>query len=135
MNLPEYRKIVDALNADLAATFAKHGLKMGKLNAAVDSLSGTIRYTIVAADAALKDKDGNAATPEALRYTNYAQMMGMKPEWLNQTFRAGNNEYTLRGLKDGRATKSIIVERGGKMYVMTPFDVTAAFNLKAIRAA
>ena len=120
INLAQYRKIAEALNRDLEATFAKHGLKMGKLSAGIDDFAGTVRYTITASDANLKDKDGNATTPEAQHFKRMAELCGLKPEWFGLPFKNGTRDAKIVGMRLGKSAKSILFEMDGKTFVMTP---------------
>jgi hypothetical protein len=124
MKLSEYRKLAPALNEDLRAVFLKHGLKMGKLTASVDELSGAVRYSITADDMGLTDASGAATTPEAERYKAHCGLYGFDPAWLGGTFMAASRgaaqPFTVLGLLDTRSEKNVSVMVGGKKMRMSP---------------
>jgi hypothetical protein len=132
MDIKTYRTKADAINADLAALFEKHGLKMGKLTASVNESGGTVRYTITAADQNLKDaRTGESVTPDHLYYVKSASLYGLKPEWLGQAFASGGRTYTVVGLKNTRARNKVVVRRDGEQSNrVAPVEmVTNAFQL------
>ena len=137
MKIADYRKIAPALNADLAAVFEKHGLKMGKLNASIEERMGTVRYSIQCADMNATAADGSATTPEAERYKAYCALRDLKPEWLGELFSMGRQTLKVTGLRDTRSAKCVTVTdvNNGKAYVCTPEQVAGAFALKAMRGA
>jgi hypothetical protein len=123
VKLSEYRTIAPAINKELEELFKRHGLKMGKLGASIEEHTGTVRYSITCGDMNLKDASGNATSPEAERFKLHAHLFGMKPEWLGNSFTMRGAKYTIAGLKSGRSSKCVILEKDDKRYVMTPEDV------------
>lgn len=126
MKLSAFRKIAPALNEDLRAAFEKHGLKVAKTGATIDERMGVVNMRIAAADANLKDANGDSTTPEALRFKQMAALYDLSPSDLGRKFAMGGKEYVVAGLKNGRGTKPILVTRDGKTYVMAA-DVLKRF--------
>jgi hypothetical protein len=119
MTLEHYRKIAPKVEQALEAALIAHGLKMGKLRVGVDSFAGTVRFTIEAADTALKDKDGKPTTPEAIHWNQYAQVYDLKPEWLGATLKNGGKTFVIRGLRMTRSPKNVVLNHDGKTYFTT----------------
>ncbi|HET6927455.1 MAG TPA: hypothetical protein VFI48_11465 [Hyphomicrobiaceae bacterium] len=131
MTLEQYRKIATKIETALAAALMDNGLKMSRVRASIDSFAGTVRLTIEAADTALKDKDGNATTPEAVHWVTYGRMYDLKPEWLGQTYKAGSAVYTIAGLRVGRSRKNVVLKRAdGRTFVTTAEDVRRHLGAK-----
>ena len=130
MKLSEYRKISSAVSADLKATLAKHGLKMGKERAVIDELNGTVRFAIECADVNLKDVFGNASNPEREFYKNNCRYVEMKAEWLDKPYRTNGREYRVVGMRNTRSPKCVLITRSDapdKKFICTPEDVIRAF--------
>jgi hypothetical protein len=135
MKLADYRGIATQVNEELEAVFKKYGFRMGKLSASVAERDGTIRYSITVTDMNLKDESGEQTTAEALRFKNQAVIFGLKPEWLGQTVNMGGKDFTVAGLKGGRAEKCVLMTHGGKTYVVRPIQLVQAMTLKELRPA
>lgn len=122
MKLTAYRQIKDAFYADLEAVFAKHGLAASKINAGIEEALGTVRLSIQLRDVNQTDATGKGTTPEAERFKQYAGAFGLKPEWLGTNVKMGATEYSVVGLKGGRATKCVMLKSAttGKMHVADP---------------
>lgn len=131
MNLQTFKRIAPGLDKEIAAVAEKYGLKAGKRRATVDELSGTISYRLELVDVNLKDATGATTTPEAERFKLNAAYVGLKPEWLGQTFERGGRKYKIVGMRGGRTVKSILVERDGKNFILEPKDVRRAYGLPA----
>ena len=136
MDLKTYRTKADAINADLAALFEKHGFKMGPLTASVDEAGGTIRYTIRTEDVNLKDANGNAVDADRLYYVNSGKYYGLKPEWLDKEFVSGGRTFVVLGLKNTKAKNKVVVARkGDQTRRIAPVNmITEAFELAELRA-
>lgn len=107
MKLAEYRKRMPAVNAALTAALKAHGLNVMKLNTGVDELAGTVRLTIEAADADLKDATGKPTTPEAERYKQFCEAFGLERSWLGKEY----DGHRLLGLSDRRGRANVVVLR------------------------
>ncbi len=93
MKLVDYKKLAPAINADVTAILAKHGLKLTKLKASIEEGIGTIRYTIVAVDLKMTTDAGVATTSEAEMFKRDAELIGLNPKWLGRSIRSGGVSY------------------------------------------
>ncbi len=125
MDLRTYKAKSTALYADIEAVLEKHGFKLGKVGAGIDASVGTVRLSLNLSDAALTDAAGKPTTPEAIRFTKFAELYGMKADWLGQTFTMGGKSWSIEGLKE-RGNKAVIIASGGKRYVCTAEQVIDA---------
>lgn len=135
MDLKQFKRIAPAIDKEVEAVFAKYGMKVGKRSATINALEGTVSFRLTLVDANLKDASGNATTPEALRFSQNAQYMGMKAEWLGQTFAVGSKTYKVVGLRAGRTSKPVLVEIDGQPnYILSVDSVRRGFGLPAERS-
>jgi hypothetical protein len=115
MTLAEYKKISDAVNADLRAALAKHGLNMGTVSGSIDATLGEVRLRILATDSAMGEP------PEAIRYKQLCRLYDFHPDWLDKTLNFLNGPHILRGMLDRRSEKCILIENSkGRRMVCTP---------------
>lgn len=129
MNLNQFRAVAPTIDKEIAAVFEKFGLKVGKRSATVDETTGTVNFRLALVDTNLKDKSGNATTPEAERYKTQAHYLGLDPAWLGQTFKRGNKTCKVVGLRAGRTMKPVFVEIDGKSnYIFDVATIRAAFG-------
>lgn len=134
MNLIEYRKIAQQVQADITAALAKHGLKVKPFGARIDERNGIVRMTIEAVDVNLKAADGSATTPEAEYWKQIAALYDLKPGWLGQEITISRRVFKIAGLLRGRKTKNVqIVRDDGKTFVTTPEDIARHFAFKEAR--
>jgi hypothetical protein len=127
MNLSQYRAIAPALNADLRAAFEKHGLKVAKINAAVDEIVGTVTVRLQLADMCLTDASGEATTPERQRWHRDAAMFGLDVGLLDQPIRLNGRLYIVKGLLSIQSEKCVSILRDdGKSFRCTAKDLRRA---------
>jgi trehalose-6-phosphatase len=123
--LNHLRKVNTELNADLAAVFKKHGIKMVRLNMRVDALEGKANIEIrrEGADAAVADRKMQES---AELFKLYASMEGMKAEWLNKSFSANRTSYTIVGFNPRKKKFAVQVRNAtdNKVYGMPTEQVT-----------
>jgi len=131
MRLSDYRKIDARVNEAIKAALAPFGLKVDGISTGVAELDGTVRITVKASDANLKDKDGNATTAEAERFKRNAVPCNLDPAWLGQTFPAGRESFKVLGMREGRSAKCVVIERvsDGSRRVCEPEMVRAYMKL------
>jgi hypothetical protein len=137
MKLSDYRKISAAVEADLKAALAKHGLALRPFGAKIDERLGIVRMTLEAADVNHKSADGSATTPEAEIYKSNCLIFDLKPEWLNQPFRMNGTTFKIVGMKL-RGNKCILIEKDtapGKIFVATPEQVRVYWLAQSKTAA
>jgi hypothetical protein len=121
MDLQAFKAIAPKLDAELDAVFQRYGLKTFKRSASIDSINGQVHFRLVLNDTNLKDAAGNATTPEAEFFKKMAAYYDLKPEWLGRTFKLHGKTFTVKGLRSGRAKKTVMIEGdGGKRYVIEP---------------
>ncbi len=123
MKLVDYKKLAPAINADVTAILAKHGLKLTKLKASIEEGIGTIRYTIVAVDLKMTTDAGDATTSEAEMFKRDAELIGLNPKWLGRSIRSGGVSYVIAGLKNTRSPKCVVMARDGKTYLTTVAEI------------
>lgn len=125
MDLEAFRRIADQLDGEIAAVLAKYGLKRQKRDAKVDPYTGIIKYNLVLHDTGLKDSNGEQTTPEVVLWKQWAEFYCLPVDALNKKFMLEGRQYSIMGLKAGRAKKNVIVTRhgDGKRFVMTPEGV------------
>jgi hypothetical protein len=119
MKFEQYKAIAKQIDEEINAVLAKHGLKIGRRNANVDELAGTIAYRVTLVDLNLTDDAGNKTTPERQRWLAFAPVFDLDLDWLDQKIKH-NPAYTVVGLREGKSEKCVVVEKGGKRYVMRP---------------
>lgn len=134
MKLEAFRLIAPQIDKEVEAVFAKFGLKVDKRSASVDSLNGTVSFRLSLVDTNLKDKDGNATTPDAQFYRNNCTYIGLKPEWLNQEFKLGGRPAKLVGLKNRRSPFCVCVEIGGSIKLYKTDAIRQAFGMPRERS-
>ena len=137
MKLSDYRKISDAINADLKAVLEKHGFRTTKLKATIEESLGILNLRIEAADVNHKSADGSTTTPEAEIYKQLCSLYELDAAWLGKTFRQGRDEYRLTGMRNTRGAKNITIVKvaDGKTYVTTPDHVRAFMIAQNVKAA
>jgi hypothetical protein len=83
-------------------------------------------------DENLKDASGNKTTPEALFYSNNAEYLGMKAEWLNKPVTFGGRVLTIVGLKNSRSQKPVLFKIEGRngTFIASTGDARTWFGLK-----
>ncbi len=61
-----------------------------------------------------------SANPYAEEYKlrAMAEWSGLKPEWLDKTFESSGKKYKVIGYKKGARTKPIVIEEGGKQFLV-----------------
>jgi len=93
MDLQELKKIAPALDADLKAVFAKHGLTWAGRNASLNPGNGELSYKIKLATTA-------GGTDDIVRgdFKCFAFMFELKPEWLDATVKMNHENYRVAGL-------------------------------------
>jgi len=123
---PLLKTLREEINAALAEVAKKHGLTIAAGNASYDP-SGTATFKLNIA--AIAD-NGKAITPEAVRFSQFATMIGLAPEHLGREFTHGAFTYSITGLKpDIYGKMPIIVERkGGGSFRMATEAVKAALK-------
>lgn len=76
------------------------------------------------ADTNLKDKAGNATTPEAELYKAWAQLYGLPSDSIGRMFRSNGRTFTVVGLHQGRTNKIVAEQLGSlKRYLFHIDDV------------
>lgn len=131
--LTQYRGFSVAMNHEITKILESYGLVNTKINARIGQ--NEVKITI---ETDWQRADGK--TPEAIRYEQMASAVGLKPEWLGQTFRdpyRQNTYYKVIGLLQRRSDKIVQIEHTvtGKVYVATPEMVKLGFALQNARAA
>lgn len=112
MKLIDYRRIAPTLNAELKAVLAKYGLEAGKINATVEESLGIVRIKLECVDQNLKAADGSATNPDREMWKRYAEMLNLKPEWLDQEVAFGSESFKVVGLQmPSRGAAKVVVER------------------------
>ena len=134
MNLIQYRRISATINREIEAVLRERGLVVTKVRATVDERGGEIKLSITLRDLMQKDGEGNATNPDRERFKLLARAYGMQPEWLDETFVLGGDEYRVAGLKQ-RGTKNILIERTSdcSMRIAPPDIVANAFAAAAAK--
>lgn len=123
MKLSEYRLIAAKVRNELTAVLAANGLTLTHMRVGIEEGAGTVRFTIDTADAKLKDKEGNAVSPDGLRFQRYGSLFRLKPEWLGTEVMYGGKTFKIAGMRETRSPKKVVLERDGKSYVCTPMDI------------
>lgn len=125
MNLPELKKIATTLDREIAEVLARHGLKMGKRTASVDPLTGAVRWTMTVSDINQKDAQGNATTPEAERWKQYAPMLRLPVDAVGRQITRHGKTFKIVGLADTRSPAVVVMQNvgSGKVARYYPDDV------------
>jgi hypothetical protein len=117
-NLKLLRAELDAAVFDVAK---KYGISLKFGNARFTESTATIKL-----DIAVKDADGTVVNRGREDFTRYAEMYGLKPEWLDLTFLSGGKTYKITGLAPNRRKRPVLAETNGKTYI---------FPVEAVRTA
>ena len=106
MDLQELKKIAPALDADLKAVFAKHGLTWAGRNASLNPGNGELSYKIKLATTA-------GGTDDIVRgdFKCFAFMFELKPEWLDATVKMNHENYRVAGLYPKKHKYPVLMER------------------------
>jgi hypothetical protein len=114
----------DMLEA-LKAVALKHGVQFSYKSGNFSSSSATFRI-----EAAVVGDGGVAITAERRDYPLYCSMYGLRPEWLDKSFRHGTDTFTIIGLNTRKHKNPILGKsaNNGKTYIF-PADTVKALMI------
>lgn len=117
------------IDEEIAAIFAKYGIKVAGRSARVDASEGKytfkIQYATTEGVAALNKK-----AEDNFRF--YAKMEGMEPDWFGKSFRMGGKTYKITGFNPKKHKKPVELTSDGKTYLGTPEQVTAFMKISPV---
>lgn len=118
--------ITNDVLAALDEVAKKHGVAFSNRGGNFSAENLTIRL-----EAAVVNPDGTVSTRNAKTFEGLAPMYGLKPEWLNQTFVSGGNEFTIIGLNTRRSKNPVECRKTSnqKIYI---FRAETVKNLMAL---
>lgn len=124
------KKLREAIDAELRVLTTKLGL--------TDLRTGNISYDASGCEAKIqviaKAKRADGKTKEELDFIQYAEMYGMKPEWLHRTFdrrgKRGQEAVEIIGLKLTRSKFPVLVQEqaGDGKFLITIEEVQKKFG-------
>lgn len=124
MKLSAYRIVAPKINKGIEDVLKANGFDVTKLNTSVNEQMGTISINVKARDLS------ESETPEQKRWKQYANLYGLKPEWLGQSVKINGHVYEIGGLRDSRSAKNVAIIQNGKTYIIEHEKV-----IKAMEAA
>ncbi len=133
MNRDIFNNIYADVLLALDGVSKKHGVKFeGK-----GWGSGTRTSFVIKIEAAVTNPDGTAETQERVCYKTFCVNLQMKPEWLDQTFKFGGEEYQIVGLNTRRSKRPVLCKnlRNDKTYVFAHGDVNLIMRGQEAAAA
>lgn len=122
MDVKVLNKQLPAMKAELAAVLKKYGLEMTKLTGSVGADDATIRITFM-------DQGGDKYAKFAKAFTSYAEIYGLKREWLNKTFKAPQGVFEIIGFDTKKRKKPVMLKlANGTIYYATEAQVAGAMT-------
>lgn len=106
-DLKDLKRVGPALDADLKAVFAKHGLTWVKRGATIDPGNGSVSYRIT-----LSTSAGGRDDVARADWDRSAARLGLRPEWFGREIRAvgAPHNVTIIGLMPKRTKYPVLVE-------------------------
>jgi hypothetical protein len=127
------RELLKKLRSDIDAALVQvgkaNGVSIKTGNARFDDATATFKLNV-----ASLMSDGTVVDTARRDYQQYAEVYGLKPEWLDQTFSTmSDGTYKIIGLLPNRRKKPVSVAniRTGKKYIMTVDSVVRSMNTQA----
>src|SRR5437660_615958 len=106
-------EIQEALSKALQPFLAANGLRLVQQKASYYA-DATSELKIALS---FMEADANPYAEE-FKLRAMAPLGGIKTEWLNKTFESGGKTYKVIGYKKGERSKPIVVEEGGKLFLI-----------------
>ena len=107
--------------AALQAVALKHGVQFTPKGCSFSTTAATFRI-----EAAVINDGGVAETKERQDFSRYASIYGLKPEWLDQSFRHGSDTYTIIGLATRKSKAPVLARNQAFRTYGFPTNVVAA---------
>lgn len=111
MNLQAIRKQMPQIEKELAAVLDKYNITLVKMGGSIGADDSTFKLTVT-------DKGANPNAKYAKNFEVYAELYGLKREWLNQSFKASQGNFTIIGYDTKKRKKPVMLklDRDGKTY-------------------
>ena len=130
--LKKLRQLIDEALIDVAKQLNLTDLKTG--NISYDASGCEAKIQVIA-----KSARADGKTKEELDYAQYAEMYGLKPEWLHQVFRhgRGHDAVEIMGLLPSRSKFPVLVQDTAtkKRFLITIEEVQRKFDKAAHEAS
>jgi len=124
MKLNEYAVIEKDVNHALRNALKEYGIELTGIRARIDARTGELRYTINAFDKNHK-VDGKVVNAYESLWATYAQVLGLKKEWLGRAITGPQGRYKVAGLTGKKRFKVVIThETTKKNYVIAPDELS-----------
>lgn len=121
MDKQKCKTVSEAIMAALAVIESEHDVKFSRGSATYGSHDFSIK--ISATDTG---ENGEVFDLAAEEFTQYANLVGLKPEDLGKVFRSGGKGFVVAGLKLKNRKMPVLATSGGKTYKFTAEDIVRA---------
>jgi hypothetical protein len=128
---PTLKKLREAIDAALMLArvpemFGLTSLKAGRISYDSNGLSAKITL-----EAEAKSEDGKSK--DEVNFEKYAQLFGLKPEWLRSSFKRGLDSVEIIGLHPNRSKFPVLVRSSetGKNFLITADEVKRKLGAKS----
>ena len=127
MTRDKARELAEDMLAALQSVATKHGVQIKDKGGKFDPNGGSATFKF---EAAFLNDQGQAETAERKEYKLFAVNLGLKPEWLDQTFRFNSADYKIVGLRTRRSKNPVLVQRqpDGRTFVFSHDYVKSAMT-------
>jgi len=123
-NSKNLRDIQNDIMDAISEVESKHGITIAPHGGTQGHLDATLKFKLSATN---EDGENQAA----LDFKRYANLYGMKPEWLGEEIRNGGKVYTITGFLPNRRKNVVeITNPKGKGYVISAEAIVTAMRLK-----
>lgn len=127
MNMHELKRIAPALDAELKAVFARHGLNWHTRSAKLAEQTGEMTYKIQ-----LRAPTVSGESPELITLKRDARMIGFDPAWAGRSFTLHGRTFVLEGINWAKKRYPIMASSAGRRYKLTVEDVRRAFTADSL---
>lgn len=111
----------EQINQALVQVGNRHGIKLTAGNASFSDFNAAFKLEVQTI------QDGNVISKDAQTFLDYAQLLGLSKDMLNQEFETMGRVYKLTGYKPRSTKYPFIAERDGKSYKLPSYAVKAEY--------